>query len=649
MITKAAARVSAPLLILVASVLVAPTTAGAAKIKVDNLDELPRFSYPVEGSVVDLITSDEAFATFAAKVRADIEGVLEKYEIDDAATLQGYHGVLLRLDLMAGDHEAALDRIELIRGLEDKAAARLMTGHVARALIAARENADPAEDIEAYAAAFADALKQILSEMPYEVIQDEIEEAKGRAEIFSENLILGMAKSQVDPAVAAGGAISSDLVRTVVALRYALTTTIPLKNEFVDVYSSLIAANTVVKPNIWLTRKYILGEDEGKVPVTIGIWDSGTDVSVFDGRLWTNPSETVNGRDDDSNGFIDDVHGIAWDKDGNRSPYLLHPTGDMEGRVDAAMRWIKGFMDVTAAVSSPEASELKRHLATIEPDRVNDFLEELSFAALYMHGTHVAGIAVEDNPFARLMVARLSFDYHNPPKPLTIETATRIGASYRRTIGYFRRHGVRVVNMSWGWSLKEIESMLEANGVGATPKERAELARRMLDIISAELERAMREARNILFVNAAGNSDNDVDFDLVIPSSYELPNLLVVGAVDQAGDPTGFTSEGANVRLYANGFEVSSFVPGGGRMAASGTSMSSPAVVNLAAKIISVEPLLTPQEIIALILEGATPHPDDEDMLLLHPKNTMTLLFEKQQKKQLKRALRPDPARAHVD
>ena len=81
-----------------------------AKTKIENLDDLPRFSYPVEGSVVGVITSDDAFNEFAAKVRTDIEGVLDEYEIDDAATLQGYYGVLSRLDLMNGDYEGALAR-----------------------------------------------------------------------------------------------------------------------------------------------------------------------------------------------------------------------------------------------------------------------------------------------------------------------------------------------------------------------------------------------------------------------------------------------------------------------------------------------------------------------------------------------------------
>jgi subtilisin family serine protease len=634
---------------LIAVLAAAPASVVDAKTRIENLDELPRFSYPVEGSVVGVITSDDTFNEFAGKVRADIEGVLAEYEIDDAATLQGYYSVLARLDLMEGNYKEALALTDQIRDLESKEAGKLMTGLFARAWVAARDEADPAADFEAFAKAFATHLDALASELPWDVVQHEIKEAKGRAEVFSENFVIGIAKSQVDPAVTASGAVSSDLVPTVVGLRYALTTGIPLNNEVVDVYSRLIDANKVTKDNIWLTREYILGADEGQKPVTIGIWDSGTDVSVFEGQLWINPSETIDGEDSDTNAFVDDINGIAYDKEGNKSPFLLHPKGDMAGRADEAMSYTKGFMDLTSAIDSDEATELKKHLGAIEPEKVNDFIEELGFAALYMHGTHVAGIAVEDNPFARIMVARTSFDYHNPPTPLTVASAKKIAESFKRTVRYFRTYGVRVVNMSWGWSLKEIESMLEANGVGETPEERAQLTRELFDILSDALLAAMRDARNILFVAAAGNSDNDVEFDQMIPSSFDLPNLMVVGAVDQAGDPTGFTSQGKNVRLYANGFEVESYVPGGGRMAMSGTSMSSPGVVNLAAKIIAVEPYLTPQAVIELIMEGATPREGDDDFLLLHPKDTMTILEAKRVDNKLKKQLRPDPVRMEVE
>ena len=76
---------------------------------------------------------------FSAKVRADIEGVLAKYEIGDAATLQGYYSVLSRLDLMGGDYESALARVEQIGALEEKEAGKAMNGLFTKAWIAAHD------------------------------------------------------------------------------------------------------------------------------------------------------------------------------------------------------------------------------------------------------------------------------------------------------------------------------------------------------------------------------------------------------------------------------------------------------------------------------------------------------------------------------
>jgi subtilisin family serine protease len=101
---------------------------------------------------------------------------------------------------------------------------------------------------------------------------------------------------------------------------------------------------------------------------------------------------------------------------------------------------------------------------------------------------------------------------------------------------------------------------------------------------------------------------------------------MIVGAVDQAGEPTGFTSFGETVDVYANGFEVESYVPGGARMAFSGTSMASPNAANLAAKLLALDPTLSPEELIRLIISGSDRYDADERILLINPKRTVELL-----------------------
>jgi subtilisin family serine protease len=116
-----------------------------------------------------------------------------------------------------------------------------------------------------------------------------------------------------------------------------------------------------------------------------------------------------------------------------------------------------------------------------------------------------------------------------------------------------------------------------------------------------------------------------------VPASLELPNLVTVGAVDQAGDETSFTSYGKTVILDADGYRVESYVPGGTKLKESGTSMASPNVVNLAAKLIALDPKLTPEQTIALMKQGATPSADGR-MHLIDPKATIALLKQQQAK-----------------
>jgi subtilisin family serine protease len=127
------------------------------------------------------------------------------------------------------------------------------------------------------------------------------------------------------------------------------------------------------------------------------------------------------------------------------------------------------------------------------------------------------------------------------------------------------------------------------------------MAREWFELLKGALEKAMNSTQGILFIAAAGNSDSDASFNEVIPSSLKAPNLLTVGAVDKAGDEAFFTSYGPTVFVHANGYEVESYIPGGDRLKWSGTSMASPNVANLAAKIIAVNPKLHPIQVIEII------------------------------------------------
>jgi len=65
-------------------------------------------------------------------------------------------------------------------------------------------------------------------------------------------------------------------------------------------------------PGISLDKAYKFLEGKKGVQVIVGIVDSGEDIEHEDlsANIWTNPKEIAgNGKDDDKNGFVDDIHG----------------------------------------------------------------------------------------------------------------------------------------------------------------------------------------------------------------------------------------------------------------------------------------------------------------------------------------------------
>ncbi|HTT58251.1 MAG TPA: S8 family serine peptidase [Opitutaceae bacterium] len=577
--------------VLLVSILAAAPWARAAdatpaKKPVHSVDDLPRHTYHLAAAPSAVIQDDAAFTALAAEVKKDLDADLAAYDIQDRSTRQDYDGTLLALALLNHDDTAARSLIAELRGLEEKPSLKLTTGLVAEALLDARAQHPAPADL---AAVFQREFAALLAKLPWNLAENELKQLKSGFEVRSTNLLVGLVQQQIDPAALKTGAISGDVAAQLVAIRNQLVNYLPLKAAILAPLDAVVAAHQVVKPDRWTPTLVTLAPDAKASPVLLGIWDSGVDAAVFPHRVYTDAAGK---------------HGFAFDLHANPSPDLLYPLGDAAARLPQTIGRLKGFIDLQAAIDSPDATALKQYMATLKPDEVKPTLEDLDLVENYAHGTHVTGIALAGNPFASIVIGRLTFDYHLIPEKPTIEQARKDAASYQVAVDYFKQAGVRAVNMSWGGSLKEVEDDLEANGAGGTAAERQKLAREIFDVDRTGLLDALKSAPGILFVVAAGNSDNNVKFDDVIPSSFQLPNLITVGAVDQAGEETSFSSFGPMVNVHADGFEVESTIPGGQRLKFSGTSMAAPQVTNLAGKLFALDPALTPGSAKALILAG---------------------------------------------
>jgi subtilisin family serine protease len=562
------------------------------KKKITRAADVPEFQYSINGKVEDLIRSEQAFRPFAAQVRKNVESVLRDYEIDDAATKRGLLATLVALDILEGHDDAARARLDEIQALEEKPAAKALSGLMTRAILDAhRESGD--RNSPAYRRAVYAAVTRALDGLPFDVVQNDLKSTKAGIEIASEALLIGQVQAGLDPVVEKTGGLSSDLAHALPGLRLMLVERIPLKDTLNEALGAYLSAHAKEKKDIWAAREVTLAAGGKYQPVNVAVWDSGVDLAIFRDRVLKNSAGQP--------------EVLAYDIDSRKTTGNLYPLDAAQlRRFSEAKREMKGLSDLQANLESPEATELKQALAKLKPDQVKPFIEELNLFGIYAHGTHVAGILTAGNPYARLVAGRITFDWKMIPDPCPSRAQTdRDAAAAQDYVDFFKRNNVRVVNMSWGGSVKDYEDGMEKCAMGKDVEERKKTAREWFEIEKNALQNAMLSAPGILFVAAAGNSNGDSSFAEAIPAALKVPNLLTVGAVDKAGDEASFTSYGPTVVVDANGYEVESYIPGGDRLKMSGTSMASPNVANLAAKILVVNPKLTPPQVIDIIRKTA--------------------------------------------
>ena len=587
----------------IVTLLLATGAIAQSRPRIDKAADLPRFSYAIQGNLEQLVRDEKAFSAFAAQVRRDTEGVLAKYDIADKSMQSQLLGTLLPLDLLEGRDQQALARIQAIRAVQEKPADKLLAGLQARAMIEARQavgNADSA----AYRQAVGQRLALALQALPFDVVSNEIKQAKASAEVVGETLVLGRVRNVLQPIVDQSSALSSELAPGLISARYALLMRLPLKQTLIDVYTTYLDAHKVEKADIWAARKVTLQADQGLIPVTMAVWDSGVDSSLFAKQVL---------RDAAGKPLL-----IAFDKYSDSSSTELEAIpAALQPELPRMHARSKGFSDLQSNIDSAEASEVKQYLSNLKAQAYTAAIEEINLTGNYSHGTHVAGIALDGNPFARLLIARMEFGHTLKPDPCPSREQTEKDAkALDAYIAFLKQHKARVVNMSWGGSVSSIEDDLEKCGIGKTPEERKVQARSLFSPFRDALTKVFASAPEILFITAAGNSNQDASFAEVAPADIVLPNLLTVGAVDKAGDEASFTSYGPTVKVHANGYQVESYVPGGLRVAFSGTSMASPEVANLAGKMLAVNPKLQPEQVIAIIVSTSDKSADGRRTLI---------------------------------
>jgi thermitase len=201
------------------------------------------------------------------------------------------------------------------------------------------------------------------------------------------------------------------------------------------------------------------------------------------------------------------------------------------------------------------------------------------------HGTHCAGIIGAEGE-NNLGIAGVNWKVQI--MPLKFMNAGGFGTTKDaiEAINYVierKKAGVnvRVISASWG----------------STQKSRA-----LGEIIRKAYE------NDILFVAASGNSSTNNDRSPHYPSSYDVPNVISVAALDRNDQLATFSNYGLkSVVIAAPGVDILSTWLGNAYEEKSGTSMATPVVAGVAALIIAENPGISVDDLRKKLLDSTDP------------------------------------------
>lgn len=196
------------------------------------------------------------------------------------------------------------------------------------------------------------------------------------------------------------------------------------------------------------------------------------------------------------------------------------------------------------------------------------------------HGTHCAGIIGAEGE-NNLGIAGVNWNVRI--MPLKFMNAGGFGTTKDaiEAINYVierKKAGVnvRVISASWGSTMK---------------------SRALEDVIRKAYE------NDILFVAAAGNASTNNDRSPHYPSSYNVPNVISVAALDRNDQLARFSNYGAkSVAIAAPGVDILSTWLGNQYEEKSGTSMATPVVSGVSALILAENPQMSVDELRRKIL-----------------------------------------------
>ncbi len=448
--------------------------------------------------------------------------------------------------------------------------------------------------------------------------------------------------------------------------------TTPLREADLNRWSHLDLAKDTV-PGMSVDRAYneLLKGKKG-IKIIVGVIDSGMDIDHEDlkGHIWKNAKEIAgNNKDDDKNGYIDDVNG--WNflgeatpenleltrivKKGPNTPNYAAAKAELDQKL-AAMMQQKPQADMFFNADKDIRTHLKKEVYTLADLKAITTTD----ANLIKSRDLMINVAGQAGPgFQDEIKSYVDYVYDQVKYNLNVsfdgrKTGDNPDDMTSKFYGNGNVKGPNVEDALHGTHVAGIIAQLKANGKGgdgviannveimtlrAVPngdeydKDIALAIRYAVDngakVINGSfgkdysphadwVQEAIKYAasKDVLFVHAAGNDSKNIDTEPNFPTdelngAEVADNWLNIGALNKeygSNLVAPFSNFGVrNVDVFAPGMEIYATVPNNKYKMEQGTSMASPNAAGVAALVRSYYPNLTAKQVKQILMDSGTP------------------------------------------
>lgn len=369
----------------------------------------------------------------------------------------------------------------------------------------------------------------------------------------------------------------------------------------------------------WISLCLLMATVANVNAATIAVIDSGLDYKheMITPNLWTNSQEVEDRRDNDNNGYQDDVHGWNFaEQNGMIIDYKYLGTFSPD---------CKKYFDIQGKMFLKQATE--EEIAWLRA-KVQDpkFIKEMGKFGNFVHGTHVAGITIRDSKNEAMGIklipteVKLWEDGLRQMKSANVDRWELLQKAFDALAGqqmtlladiarFVDFHKGDIANGSFGTGFNQAKMITDnAYKILFFKKPSEEDSKRAASMFIASLVKAgqsfVSAAPNTLFVFAAGNDGLSNDEFGTSPANIKADNVITVGATYKNEFFAPFSNYGTKmVDIAAPGMLINSAIPGAGEyLQVSGTSQAAPYVANVAAKIKEANPRLKPVEIKKILM-----------------------------------------------